>query len=228
MGAFSGITKLLNEYTSKTKYASGDYLAIGGSTLNKILVSDLYKCDVYSGNLNTLFSPGCYYVNLANASGGPMSSGNAILEVLKATSSGHIQRVSIYGGDGITSVRQRIYTDGKWYAWTTLYTNFGTGSKKTYTYNSWNFEYTKISSNQVYFRADKTIQGGLESTETYHEIGGLPFSALIDQEFVGTINVGYSVVGSFRAIFRGNAMYCQNESYGNSNTRIVTGILTLA
>ncbi len=70
----------------------------------------------YSGDLNNLFDPGVYWVDLSSCSNGPSTSGYGWLEICKAAanSNSNIQRFTYYE-DGDIVVRQ--YVNSQWYSW---------------------------------------------------------------------------------------------------------------
>lgn len=87
-----------------------------GATDRETALGVLSGGGTYSGDLNNLFDPGVYWVDLSSCSNGPSTSGYGWLEICKAAanSNSNIQRFTYYE-DGDIVVRQ--YVNSQWYSW---------------------------------------------------------------------------------------------------------------
>lgn len=95
---------------------SGSELTISKSDLEKFYTG-VYPCGTFTGNMNSLTTPGMYYCNFANVQNGPYSSEYGWFLNLRATSASGVQLAFRYSNKGTQEMAMRHFTNSQWYAW---------------------------------------------------------------------------------------------------------------
>lgn len=89
---------------------------IDKSDLDKFYTG-VYPGGTFSGDMNTLRSPGMYYCNFANVQNGPYSSGYGWFLNLRSSSNPGVQLAFRYAITGTQEMSMRHYANSQWYAW---------------------------------------------------------------------------------------------------------------
>lgn len=103
-------------YTSLIMSDGNGYAVMEKSDLEKFFMG-VYPCGRFTGDMNTLTTPGMYYCNFTYVQNGPYSNEYGWILNLRATSDPGVQLAFRYDYTGTREMAVRHYENSKWYAW---------------------------------------------------------------------------------------------------------------
>ena len=205
-------------YTSLMMSDGNGYAVMEKSDLEKFFTG-LYPGGRFTGDMNTLTTPGMYYCNFTYVQNGPYSNEYGWILNLRATSDPGVQLVFRYDYTGTREMAVRHYENSKWYAWSYIsaynssqWINLSLNSG--YVTSEGNTPQYRISGNRVELRGQVAKSSGTFGTSTV-VIGYLPSDCYpaktemfhqADDTYYGA-RVAITTSGQIRVNSRGDSGY---------------------
>lgn len=167
----NGITREVQLTDTSLMMSDGNgYAVMGKSDLEKFFMG-VYPCGRFTGDINTLTTPGMYYCNFTYVQNGPYSNEYGWILNLRATSDPGVQLAFRYDYTGTREMAVRHYENSKWYAWSYIsaynssqWINLSLNSG--YVTSEGNTPQYRISGNRVELRGQVAKSSGTFGTST--------------------------------------------------------------
>ena len=215
----NGVTREAQLTYTALMMSDGDgYVVVEKSDLEKFFMG-VYPCGRFTGDMNTLTTPGMYYCNFTNVQNGPYSNEYGWILNLRATSDPGVQLAFRYDYTGTREMAVRHYENSKWYAWSYIsaynssqWINLSLNSG--YVTSEGNTPQYRISGNRVELRGQVAKSSGTFGTSTV-AIGYLPSDCYpaktemfhqADDTYYGA-RVAITTSGQIRVNSRGDSGY---------------------